>query len=86
MGSPYRSAKMGEEIQLEYNLQSVLLYIASFLIDPITLLCDWMAPEASGLGVVGGRGGGAPVSLVPKLRPVCGVAGAELVFEGMGEG
>lgn len=45
-----------------------------------------MAPEASGLGVVGGRGGGAPGPLLPKLRPVCGVAGAELAFEGMGDG
>lgn len=52
----------------------------------IRLLCDWVAPEANGLGVVGGRGGGSPLPLVPELRLVCGVAGAELAFEGMGEG
>lgn len=53
---------------------------------PITLLCDWLAPEANGLGVVRGRGGGAPAPLVPELRLVCGVAGAELAYDGMGEG
>lgn len=47
------------------------------------MTCDWVAPEASGLGVVGGRGGGAP--LLPELRLVCGVAGAELAFDGTGE-
>lgn len=86
MGSPYRSAKMRKERQLEYDVQSALFYITLFLSCPITLLWDWVSPEASGLGVVGGRGGGAPVPLAPELRPVCGVAGAELAFEGMGEG
>lgn len=45
----------------------------------VTLLFDWMAPEACGLGVVEGRG--APFSL---LRPVCGVAGAEVALDDMG--
>ncbi len=77
---------MTKEIQLEYNVQNALLYVAFFLGGPITLLWDWLAPEANGLGAVGGRVEGASVSFVPKLRPVCGVAGAELAFEGMGEG
>lgn len=77
---------MRKEIQLEYTVQSVLLYITLCLSGLITLLCDWVSPEAKGLGVVGGRGGGAPVPLAPELRPVCGVAGAELAFDGMGEG
>lgn len=51
----------------------------------IRLLCDWLAPETSGLGVMGGRGG-APVPLVPMLRLVCGVAGAELALDGIEEG
>lgn len=50
------------------------------------MLYERPAPEANGLGVVAGRGGGAPVPLVPELRLVCGVAGAELAFDGMGEG
>lgn len=87
MGSPYISSKMKKETQLDlYNVQSVLLYIALFGGGPITLLCDWVAPEANGLGIVGGRGGGAPGPLVPELRLVCGVAGAELAFDSMGEG
>lgn len=69
-----------------YIVQNVLLYFILFGVSPTTLLFDWVAPEANGLGVVGGRGGGAPGPLLPKLRPVCGVAGAELAFEGMGEG
>jgi len=52
----------------------------------ILLLYARPAPEANGLGVVVGRGGGAPAPLVPELRLVCGVAGAELAFDGMGEG
>lgn len=52
----------------------------------IRLLCAWAAPEANGLAAAGGRGGGGPAPLVPMLRPVCGVAGAELAFDGMGEG
>lgn len=63
-----------------------MLYIALFGGGPITLLCDWMAPEASGLGFIWGRGGGSPVPLVPKLRPVCGVAGAEVAFDDMEAG
>lgn len=53
---------------------------------PVTLLFDWLAPEASGLGVVWGRGGGVSVPLAPKLRPVCGVAGAEVAFDDVGAG
>lgn len=67
-------------------MQCVMLYIALFGGGPITLLFDWMAPEASGLGVVGGRDAGSPVPLVPKLRPVCGVDGAEVAFDDMGAG
>lgn len=52
----------------------------------ITLLCETLTPEANGLGVVVGRGGGGPVPLFPELRLVCGVAGAELAFDGTGEG
>lgn len=43
----------------------------------IRLLWDCAAPAARGLGVAVGRGGGDP-----ELRLVCGVAGAELVFDG----
>lgn len=53
---------------------------------PLTLLFDFTAPEASGLGVVWGRDGGVSVPLAPKLRPVCGVAGAEVAFDDMGAG
>lgn len=52
----------------------------------IRLLFDWAASVASGLGVVVGRGGGAPGPPVAELRLVCGVAGAELAYDGMGEG
>lgn len=41
---------------------------------------------ASGLGVVGGLGGGGRGVLIPALRLVCGVAGAELVLVGTGGG
>lgn len=40
---------------------------------------DWAPPEASGLGVTEG----APV---PELRPVCGVAGAEVALDDTGAG
>lgn len=46
---------------------------------------DWVASEASGLGLLG-RGGGGRGALVTGLRLVCGVAGAELAFAGTGEG
>lgn len=52
----------------------------------IRLLCVGVTPEANGLGAVGGRGGGSLVPLAPTLRLVCGVAGAELAFDSMGEG
>lgn len=52
---------------------------------PVTLF-DWMAPEASGLGVVWGRDGGVSAPLAPKLRAVCGVAGAEVAFDDVGAG
>lgn len=45
----------------------------------VTLLFDWTAPEARGLGC----GGGAPFSL---LRTVCGVAGAEVALGAAGAG
>lgn len=54
--------------------------------DPFTLLWDWLALVASGLGFAGGRGGGALAHFVSELRLVCGVAGAELAFDGMAEG
>lgn len=41
---------------------------------------------ANELGVVAGRGGGSTLPFVPGLRLGCGVAGAELAFDGMGEG
>lgn len=47
-----------------------------------TLLCDCAAATANGLGLVWGRGEGVAVPLVPELRLVCGVAGAELALEG----
>lgn len=42
-------------------------------------MCDLGPPEASGLGVPEG----APA---PELRPVCGVAGAEVALEDVGAG
>lgn len=38
-------------------------------------MCDWLPPEASGLGAT-----------VPELRPVCGVAGADVAFDGVAAG
>lgn len=74
-------------MQLDLNhVQSNALFGGLFRRGLITLLCDGVAAVAKGLGVVVGRGGGGPRCLVPVLRLVCGVAGAELAFEGMGEG
>lgn len=51
----------------------------------VTLLCEEVAPEANGLGVVAGRGGAGPVALVSWLRLTCGVAGAELALDAAGD-
>lgn len=48
----------------------------SLKVEP-TLLCVWVPPEASGLGLTEG----APA---PELRPVCGVAGAEVALGEVG--
>lgn len=55
-----------------------MIYIAFFEIRP-TLMYDWVPPEASGLGV-------SEETPVPALRPVCGVAGAEVATDDVGAG
>lgn len=49
-------------------------------------MLDLLASVASGLGFVGGRGGGDLAHFFSELRLVWGVAGAELAFDGTGEG
>lgn len=88
-GGDQESTQIYQPYNLPMSNLNLFMYRETLLSrkDPVTLLFEGGPdpPEARGLAVVGGLGGGGLAPLV-ELRFACGVAGAELVLGGMGGG